>query len=145
MTISSDTRWSTARKILTSRQSVNALKVALRSTISSLRRSAVHLHCFAHRSSLQHLRKVYAPRGNSSKKTVAVKDLSLGLPAGNCFGFLGTNGAGKTTTMSILTGDDTPTAGRAWINGFDVVNERQHVRQYLGYCPRERSSHSVVS
>jgi len=65
-----------------------------------------------------------------------VKDLSLGIPAGECFGFLGVNGAGKTTTMSILTGDFPPTSGKATIHGFDVVTQLDKVRLEVGYCPQ---------
>ncbi len=36
---------------------------------------------------------------------VAVHNLSLGIPNGECFGLLGINGAGKTTTISMLTGE----------------------------------------
>lgn len=54
---------------------------------------------------VKHIKKVY---GNGKE---AVKDLSFGVPEGECFGFLGTNGAGKTTTMKIITGDILPTQG----------------------------------
>ncbi|RHY92148.1 hypothetical protein DYB35_010826, partial [Aphanomyces astaci] len=50
------------------------------------------------------LRKVY--KGGK----VGVVSLSLGLPKGECFGYLGINGAGKTSTMKILTGDVLPTS-----------------------------------
>ena len=33
---------------------------------------------------------------------VAVRDLSLSIPAGTVFGLLGTNGAGKTTTIRMI-------------------------------------------
>lgn len=33
---------------------------------------------------------------------VAVKDLTFGVPEGECFGLLGVNGAGKTTTFKVL-------------------------------------------
>jgi len=72
-------------------------------------------------------------RGSSM---VAVKDLSLSVPAGQCFGFLGINGAGKTTTMSMLTGEIDPSDGRGWLGGYDVVTERELVRQELGFCPQ---------
>ena len=32
----------------------------------------------------------------------AVKDFWLGVPEGECFGFLGLNGAGKTTVLAML-------------------------------------------
>jgi ABC-type multidrug transport system ATPase subunit len=38
--------------------------------------------------------------------------------------------------LSILTGELEPSAGSATINGFDVVSERNSVRQELGYCPQ---------
>lgn len=46
---------------------------------------------------LTHLHKVYGIK-------VAVRDVSLRIREGECFGFLGTNGAGKSTTFNMLTG-----------------------------------------
>ena len=37
------------------------------------------------------------------KSTRAVRDISLCLEYGECFGFLGVNGAGKTTTFKCLS------------------------------------------
>ena len=68
---------------------------------------------------------------------MAVVDLSLSIGRAECFGLLGPNGAGKTTTLSILTGDYLPSAGRAWIDGCDVVSELSAVRRRLGYCPQQ--------
>jgi len=70
------------------------------------------------------------------RRMEAVKNLSLAVPAGQCFGFLGVNGAGKTTTMSMLTGELEPTSGRAYLNSYDVVTQREQVRRELGYCPQ---------
>ncbi|HVV37017.1 MAG TPA: ATP-binding cassette domain-containing protein [Acidimicrobiales bacterium] len=42
---------------------------------------------------------------------VAVDDLSLDVPAGGVFGFLGPNGSGKTTTIRCLLGLARPTSG----------------------------------
>ena len=42
---------------------------------------------------------------------VAVDNVSLHIPQGQCFGLLGPNGAGKTTTINMLTGLMEPTAG----------------------------------
>jgi ATP-binding cassette subfamily A (ABC1) protein 1 len=76
---------------------------------------------------VRRLRKVYA----GSK--IAVRDLSFGLPRGECFGFLGINGAGKTTTMKILTGDVVPTSGGATLGGFDILRNQAEVRRLVGY------------
>jgi ABC-2 type transport system ATP-binding protein len=48
---------------------------------------------------------------------VAVDSLSLRIPRGGVFGFLGPNGSGKTTTMGMLLGLVHPTAGEARIFG----------------------------
>ena len=47
----------------------------------------------------------------------AVSNLSLRVPTGCIYGFLGQNGAGKTTTISMLTGLVPPSAGDATIDG----------------------------
>lgn len=48
---------------------------------------------------------------------LAVNDLTLRVPRGGVFGFLGPNGSGKTTTMGMLLGLVHPTSGEARIFG----------------------------
>jgi ABC-2 type transport system ATP-binding protein len=62
----------------------------------------------------------------------AVDCISLQVAAGEFFALLGPNGAGKTTTLSILTTTLLPTAGRAWIDGLDVVADAAAVRRRVG-------------
>ena len=62
----------------------------------------------------------------------AVDGISFEVGAGEFFALLGPNGAGKTTTLSILTTTLAPTAGRAMIDGHDVVAEASIVRQGVG-------------
>ncbi|XP_074551593.1 glucosylceramide transporter ABCA12-like [Halichoeres trimaculatus] len=83
------------------------------------------------------LTKVYQ---NLSKKVHAVNRVSVGIPAGECFGLLGVNGAGKTTTFKMLTGDVSPTDGTAQIrdrNGrlIDIMECRNQGIN-IGYCPQ---------
>ena len=70
---------------------------------------------------------------------VAVDRVSLSIPAGNIFGFLGANGAGKTTTIRMLCGLTQPTSGYAMIDGTDVWRERQTVRSKFGYVAQKFS------
>ena len=77
---------------------------------------------------VQHLRKEY-------RNLTAVKDLSFRLEQGDIFGFIGPNGAGKTTTIKILATLLRPTAGRATIDGMDVVRDPEAVRGIIGYMP----------
>jgi ABC-2 type transport system ATP-binding protein len=62
----------------------------------------------------------------------AVDDLSLEVPAGVVFGFLGPNAAGKTTTIHLLLGLLEPTAGGAEVLGFDVRTRADAVRERSG-------------
>ena len=47
----------------------------------------------------------------------AVRGLTLQVPAGSIYGFLGRNGAGKTTTIKVLLGMARPTTARARVFG----------------------------
>jgi ABC-2 type transport system ATP-binding protein len=62
----------------------------------------------------------------------ALDDLSLAVPAGVVFGFLGTNGAGKTTTIRLLLGLLEPTHGRATVLGFDTRRQAAAIRERTG-------------
>lgn len=62
----------------------------------------------------------------------AVDNLSLDVPAGIVFGFLGPNGSGKTTTIRLLLGLLEPTVGRASVLGMDSVAEADKVRAASG-------------
>uniref|UniRef100_A0A1J3IH85 ABC transporter A family member 1 n=1 Tax=Noccaea caerulescens TaxID=107243 RepID=A0A1J3IH85_NOCCA len=84
---------------------------------------------------LQNLRKVYPGCKHHGPK-VAVQSLTFSVQAGECFGFLGTNGAGKTTTLSMLSGEETPTSGTAFVFGKDIVASPKAIRQHIGYCPQ---------
>ena len=63
---------------------------------------------------------------------LAVRDLSLGVPPGICFGLLGPNGAGKTTTMRMLYGVTRPTSGSIRVFGRDIAADPRAVRARLG-------------
>lgn len=83
---------------------------------------------------LRNLRKVYP--GEKHRTKVAVRSLTFSVQAGECFGFLGTNGAGKTTTLSMLTGEESPTDGSAFIFGKDMRSNPKAARRHIGYCPQ---------
>ncbi len=67
----------------------------------------------------------------------AVNGVSFSVGAGEIFGFLGPNGAGKTTTINMLCTLLTPTSGEATVNGYDVVRERDRVRESIGLVFQE--------
>jgi ABC-2 type transport system ATP-binding protein len=63
---------------------------------------------------------------------LAVDGIDLVVEPGEIFGFLGPNGAGKSTTVRMLTTLLRPTAGRARVAGFDVVEQAGDVRRSIG-------------
>jgi len=69
----------------------------------------------------------------------AVDGLTLRIPKGQLYGFLGLNGAGKTTTIRILTTLLPPSAGTAKIWGHDVVKDPIAVRKLVGLVSDETS------
>ncbi|XP_058204040.1 ABC transporter A family member 1 isoform X3 [Rhododendron vialii] len=84
---------------------------------------------------LRNLRKVY-PGWNYHGTKVAVHSLTFAVQAGECFGFLGTNGAGKTTTLSMLSGEERPSDGTAFIFGKDISSNPKAAHCHIGYCPQ---------
>ncbi len=69
----------------------------------------------------------------------AVDGVSLRIPKGHLYGFLGLNGAGKTTTIRMLTTLLPPTGGTARLWGHDVVREPLAVRALVGLVSDETS------
>jgi ABC-type multidrug transport system ATPase subunit len=67
----------------------------------------------------------------------AVNGLNLEIPKGEMFGFLGPNGAGKTTAINMLCGLLEPTAGTAYVAGYDVTKDTNKMQAHIGVCPQE--------
>jgi ABC-2 type transport system ATP-binding protein len=67
--------------------------------------------------------------------TVALRDLSFDVKAGELFGFVGRNGAGKTTTMRIVLGVLTSDKGQVRWAGSPLTFA---TRRQFGYMPEER-------
>ena len=67
--------------------------------------------------------------------TLAVDRLTMQIPTGEIYGFVGANGAGKTTTMRIIAGLLKPTSGKVYVNGVDVSKEPLEVKRNIGYMP----------
>ena len=86
---------------------------------------------------VEHLRRIFkATTGVIKRKTkevLAVDDISFSIENGELFGLLGPNGAGKTTTVKMLSTLLIPTAGRAFIQGLDVVRDADKIRPQIGF------------
>ena len=89
---------------------------------------------------IRNLRQQYGAEGK-----VALHDLCLGIPKGECFGYLGINGAGKSTTLKILTGQIAPSSGSVFLGGFDLAHDRDRARTVIGYCPQFDALHDLLT
>ncbi len=55
-------------------------------------------------------------------ETIAVNDVSLDIERGEIFALLGSSGCGKSTLLRVLSGFETPSSGRVWLDGKDVTD-----------------------
>ncbi|GLX66020.1 ABC transporter ATP-binding protein [Paenibacillus glycanilyticus] len=65
------------------------------------------------------------------KKTI-INNLTLDLPLGEVFGFLGPNGSGKTTTIRMMVGLMAMTSGEIKIDGHSIRTEYQQAIRNVG-------------
>jgi len=75
----------------------------------------------------------------------AVDNLDLSVLPRCIFGLLGPNGAGKTTTIKMLTTMLAPSAGKALVAGFDVVQNPVQVRRVIGYVSQMLSADGALT
>lgn len=66
---------------------------------------------------------------------LALDNLNLKVEQGNVFCLLGQNGAGKTTTIHLFMGFNSPTSGKALINGREVKPNDSSTKRFLAYIP----------
>ncbi|RLF48737.1 MAG: ABC transporter ATP-binding protein [Thermoplasmata archaeon] len=92
---------------------------------------------------VKNLTKVY--REFRMPDVVALDSVTFGVAYGDIYGFLGPNGAGKTTTINILAGIIMPTSGEAWIDGHNVVDESDEVKNVVGILPEKPGFYETLN
>ena len=68
-----------------------------------------------------------------------VRDLSLKVPRGQIFGFLGPNGSGKTTSIRMICGLLTADSGNGTCLGYDVMTQSDAIKREVGYLTQRFS------
>ncbi len=66
-----------------------------------------------------------------------LRGIDLSVQQGERIAILGSNGTGKTTLLRILAGLTKPSAGTITIEGFDIVQDAQAVRQRVGFVAHQ--------
>ena len=74
----------------------------------------------------------------------ALKGLNLTI-GNNMFGLLGPNGAGKSTLMRTIATLQEPDSGEIWLDGINVLKQKDTVRRLLGYLPQEFGVYPKIS
>jgi ABC-2 type transport system ATP-binding protein len=67
----------------------------------------------------------------------ALDKVTLTLETTGIFALIGRNGAGKTTLIRILASELEPTSGNASINGIDILNQTDRLREKIAIVPQE--------
>ncbi len=74
--------------------------------------------------------------------TLAVDDLSLAVPSGSIYGFIGPNGSGKTTTLRMIMHILLPDGGEIEVLG---SRDTAAARDRVGYLPEERGLYKKMT
>ena len=81
----------------------------------------------------------------SASRDFAIKDLSLKVPVGALYGFLGPNGCGKTTTIRLLLGLLRPDSGAVRLLGHSVPGELPQALSRTGVVPDRPHLHRYLT
>ena len=69
----------------------------------------------------------------------AIDDITLNVPKGSIYGFLGPNGCGKSTTIRVLTGLLSPSEGDVDVLGLEIPRQSELLRLKIGYMTQKFS------
>jgi ABC-2 type transport system ATP-binding protein len=66
----------------------------------------------------------------------AVSEVSFAVQSGEMCGLVGSDGAGKTSLLRMIATMIRPTAGSIYLQGLDVVHQKDKVKGLIGYMPQ---------
>lgn len=77
------------------------------------------------------------------KRVQVLHGVSLAVPSGSIFGFLGANGAGKTSLIQLIVGLRKPSGGSVRVGGADATSAAARAR--MGYLPERPYFHEHLT
>ncbi len=82
--------------------------------------------------------------GTAHEKTL-LTNINFTVYPGEIVGLMGLSGAGKTTLLKILSGYIKPTEGNVFVNGLDLYNNFDRIKNSIGYVPQEDIIHPELT
>ncbi|MBT8162584.1 ATP-binding cassette domain-containing protein [Arthrobacter sp. GN70] len=90
------------------------------------------------------LERVAYHAGTGRKARALLHEVGIEAPHGRFMAVIGPTGAGKSTLMSILTGQKSPSKGRATFDGMDIAANFDALRTRIGFVPQEDIIHRTL-
>ena len=75
--------------------------------------------------------------GKGNKRFNICNDVSLSIEPGELVAIIGGSGAGKTTFMNAISGYSRPTSGQVLINGEELYETYDSLKNIIGYVPQQ--------
>jgi len=79
------------------------------------------------------------------KKKTILNDISLSIYPGELVGLMGLSGSGKTTLLDIMSGQLKATEGSIHINGIELYQNFEAIKQHIGYVPQDDIIHPELT
>ncbi len=96
------------------------------------------LYCCTYQNGLGiEARHIVKTVGSAGKRFNICNDVSLSIQPGELVAIIGGSGAGKTTFMNAISGYSRPTSGQVLINGQELYDTYDSLKNIIGYVPQQ--------
>ncbi|MDO4648256.1 MAG: ATP-binding cassette domain-containing protein [Eubacteriales bacterium] len=96
------------------------------------------LYCCTYQNGLGiEARHIVKTVGSKGKRFNICNDVSLSIQPGELVAIIGGSGAGKTTFMNAISGYSKPTSGQVLINGQELYETYDSLKNIIGYVPQQ--------
>lgn len=72
-----------------------------------------------------------------SNGQLGIRNVAFCESQGKLIGIMGSSGAGKTTLLNVLNGTEQPSEGQILINGYDLYDVKNKMKEVIGNVPQE--------
>jgi len=75
----------------------------------------------------------------------ALQGINISIKKSELYTLLGPNGAGKTTFLRIISTQLMPSSGKAYVLGYDVVNEASEIHKHISIVPQDVATYGIYT